>query len=393
MSINRIKKIFYMEESDKKEFNREITSYNKYILYAMGVITLIVECMTMSRIFIFSEVKLGSLNNRIYFGFYLVLIITAIFMLLTQKPWKTKKKENFNTVLLIQYIFICVYCIWSTAFNMYELRRNPYIWQYINCIIIAAVFLYLKPKCMMSLLVINHVVFTSYLVYLTHNGLDMYGNIVNSSIILLVVLFVSISRYIGKLQDFKIRKKLLFTNYELEKLNDKLNSLTITDSLSTLNNRRYFDEKLIQYWDYCILNGLSMTIIMMDIDDFKNFNDVYGHQAGDDCIVKISSVLRNTFKRKDDIVVRYGGEEFTAILINTTKENVKILTDNICKSVIALKMPNKMNGKEQNVTVSLGVYSELPNDADNATDFVEKADKALYSAKENGKNQVKWFRG
>ena len=395
MKLNKVKEAFYIDKNDKNDFNHEITNFNKCVLYVICVFTFIVECVTMSRIFIVSSVKLGSLNNRIYFAFYLVLIIISIFIFFTQLLNKNKKNKNYSKLLFVQYIFIFIYCIWSMAFNIYELERNVYIWQYINGMIIASVFLYLKPTYIISLLVSNHIIFTLYLIHMNKNGIDMTSNIVNSNIILVALIFVSISRYVGKLQDFKSRKKLLVTNYKLEQLNGTLNSLTITDALSKLNNRRYFDEKLQQCWDECIQNEHLLTIIMIDIDNFKNFNDVYGHQTGDDCIVQVASVLKNLVTKKDDIVVRYGGEEFTIILIDCTKQQSKVIADNICNAVQDLKMPNEIKNKitnnEQYVTISLGIHCDKPTKDHSAIEFVDKADKALYMAKENGKNQSKIF--
>ena len=204
-------------------------------------------------------------------------------------------------------------------------------------------------------------------------------------------MFVSLSRYVDKIQNFTRRKELQNSNSKLEQLNEKLNCLTFTDALSTLNNRRYFDKKLIESWDTCINKGCCITIIMVDIDNFKNFNDVYGHQTGDDCIFSVATVLKNSVNETNDIVVRYGGEEFTVILIYATQEQSEMLANKICKSVADLKIPNKITNREQYVTISLGVYCETPNKSDNATEFVEKADKALYMAKQNGKNQVKVF--
>ena len=391
MNFNKIKEILSIDQVDKNEFNQEITSFNRCAFYAMCVLTFIVECVTLSRIFIVSSVKLGSMNNRIYFAFYMALIVVSILILSIQVLTRNKENQNYTQVLRMQYIFVCVYCIWSTAFNMHELLRNINIWQYINSIIIASVFLYLKPIYIVSLLVPNHIIFTVYLINMSKNGSDMTGAIINGSAIVVIGLFISISRYVGKLQDFKRRKKLLHSNNMLEQLNQKLNYLTITDALSKLGNRRYFDDKLKQYWDMCIYKECTLTVIMIDIDNFKNFNDVYGHQAGDECIVRVASALKNATDKEEDVAFRYGGEEFVAILIDYTHQESQTIANHICSSVEALKIPNKIGNKEQYVTISLGVCCEKPNKCEKPTDFVEKADKALYMAKENGKNQVRVF--
>ena len=208
MNFHKLKTMFLMDKFDKStrnQFNQEIATFNRSPLFAMCLVTIFMQCVTIGRIFFVSSVKLGSVNNRIYFTFYLMLMILAVIVALVHILLKNKKNINYNKLLTTQFVFICFYCVWSTAFNMYELEKNISIWQYINCMIIVSVFLYIHPVLITSALLTNHIVFFTYMWHVNQNGIDMTGNMVNSTIILIILLFVSISRYLGKLEDFKCK--------------------------------------------------------------------------------------------------------------------------------------------------------------------------------------------
>lgn len=130
---------------------------------------------------------------------------------------------------------------------------------------------------------------------------------------------------------------------------------------------------------------------MIDIDNFKEYNDTYGHQQGDKCLKKVASVLTENTKRAADFAARYGGEEFAVILPDTAKDGSLKIAEDIRKGMINLKIEHKNSNVFDYVTVSLGVSSVIPENEINQKlikSFIDKADQALYQAKENGKNQA-----
>jgi len=153
-----------------------------------------------------------------------------------------------------------------------------------------------------------------------------------------------------------------------------------TDSLTTLWNYGYFQYKLDEELLNANSSGLPLSLMMIDVDDFKKFNDTYGHVQGDKALKKISEILRRSC-RKIDILCRYGGEEFSLILPANNKEEAIILGERIRKSI-----ENKEILKH-NFTISIGI-SSYPQNSSNKKNMIAKADQALYQAKENGKNQV-----
>lgn len=165
----------------------------------------------------------------------------------------------------------------------------------------------------------------------------------------------------------------------------KLNKLVITDELTGCYNRRYLNERLPAEINESKENGEKLSIVVMDIDNFKNINDKYGHQVGDYVLKEIGTIIRNNIRREYDWVSRFGGEEFLIAFKNTDKENAVRTTERIRQNIEAHEF--KYNDLNINVTASFGV-EELSNEINEINELIEAADKNLYKAKELGKNMI-----
>jgi len=174
---------------------------------------------------------------------------------------------------------------------------------------------------------------------------------------------------------------------ELEAANDELAMLSRTDRLTLLNNRGHWEECLVNEFMRVKRTKQATSLIMFDIDHFKNVNDTYGHQAGDEVIRRTSATLRRTI-RKTDIAGRYGGEEFCVILVDTNAENSLKLAERLRKAIE--RMTVKHDTHEIKFTISIGISELSEKTADHAA-WLEESDKALYFCKENGRNQSKIF--
>lgn len=198
--------------------------------------------------------------------------------------------------------------------------------------------------------------------------------------------------------DWKYAEEELKKAHEkLEEANKKLQELATSDGLTGLANRRKFDESLVHTWHQCLRDQKPISIIIIDVDHFKIYNDEYGHQAGDDCLKRLSDILREGrfTRRPGDLIARYGGEEFVVILNGTPEKYAVKIGESICRTIKDMKIPHEgtqVVGIDV-VTVSLGVASEIPEMGSTPQEFFEKADKALYRAKKGGRNRVEIFQG
>lgn len=175
---------------------------------------------------------------------------------------------------------------------------------------------------------------------------------------------------------------------ELEEKNERLEILSSLDGLTGLFNRRYFDDNLLKEWKQALRAGSSLSLLIVDIDHFKNFNDYYGHLEGDDCLRKVAQALYEALLRPIDIVARYGGEEFTAILPNTDVEGAEMVAKRMMDNVALLNIPHPASPVSEIITVSIGATTMIPTNDLAATSLLDYADKALYEAKETGRNTL-----
>ena len=163
--------------------------------------------------------------------------------------------------------------------------------------------------------------------------------------------------------------------------------LSMIDQLTNIPNRRSFDNRLNMEWNRAIREKAPISLLMMDVDKFKNYNDTYGHQQGDLVLQTVASVYSKTLKRSGDFAARWGGEEFAVLLPMTDMCGALPIAENIRANIESTVIPAP-DGTSTVVTVSIGVHSQTPSQNDSMDDFISKADNALYTAKETGRNRV-----
>lgn len=184
-----------------------------------------------------------------------------------------------------------------------------------------------------------------------------------------------------------LTEQLNQTNDQLFQSNRELHHVSVTDSLTGIANRRLFDESLVREWRRCMRLQKPISIVMLDVDFFKKFNDKYGHQAGDECLKKVAKVIAAAVPRASDLAARYGGEEFVLILGETDEEGARWVANRIREQVASLKVANA-DSTHQFVTLSCGICTVLPSEDKSVEQLVKFADSALYLAKEQGRNRV-----
>ncbi|MBR0707949.1 sensor domain-containing diguanylate cyclase [Bradyrhizobium liaoningense] len=176
---------------------------------------------------------------------------------------------------------------------------------------------------------------------------------------------------------------------EQKDLQDKLAALATSDGLTGIANRRHFDERLAEEWARAKRDGSPVSLLLVDVDHFKKFNDQYGHQAGDACLRALARILAAQVRRPADLAARYGGEEFALLLPNTDAEGCELLGENVRRAVRDLGMLHALNLPSKIVTVSLGGATNLPSQgALDCPSLVAAADRALYAAKDGGRDRL-----
>jgi diguanylate cyclase (GGDEF)-like protein/PAS domain S-box-containing protein len=174
---------------------------------------------------------------------------------------------------------------------------------------------------------------------------------------------------------------------KLQEAYDAVEALAITDALTGLANRRRFDQYLSTEWRRSQRDRQPLSLIMIDADKFKVYNDTYGHQRGDNCLKQIAEACMDVVSRPGDLIARFGGEEFVVILPNTERDGALHIANEICEALRSRRLPHSGNAPGI-VTISAGCATTIPKFGMHAPDLIELADKALYKAKFDGRNQV-----
>jgi len=190
-------------------------------------------------------------------------------------------------------------------------------------------------------------------------------------------------------RELKVAVELALSKHAAERAaTEKMSELVLTDPLTGLANRRHFDRTLASEWDRSVREKHPLGLLMIDIDHFKAFNDSHGHAAGDDCLKAVAQALRTHCARPGDLVCRWGGEEFAVILPGTDTAGAGHLAHELVEVVRALGLAHGKSDVSPCVTISAGSASAVPSDAGSAAALVEKADAALYAAKQSGRNRA-----
>jgi len=185
----------------------------------------------------------------------------------------------------------------------------------------------------------------------------------------------------------ELEAKIHERTHELAEANTRLAQLAVTDGLTGLYNHRHFHERLALEVERSQRSGLPLSLLMLDVDHFKQFNDAYGHPAGDEVLRQLARVLADT-RRANDVVARYGGEEFAVVLYEASREYVAEVLTRIQRSIAELNIPHEASRVASRLTVSIGAAFILPSSSRTYEGLIQLADEALYGAKEQGRNRV-----
>jgi diguanylate cyclase (GGDEF)-like protein len=168
--------------------------------------------------------------------------------------------------------------------------------------------------------------------------------------------------------------------------------LTIIDQLTGIYNRRYLDGCLKKIIKLLSRTGGSLSVLMIDIDYFKKYNDAYGHDAGDDCLRAVADALSQCIIREEDFVARYGGEEFTVVLPNTDENGAKLVAERMLGKIRECNIPHEKSDIASHVTISIGGATSIVNHLQHGKDYIKLADEGLYESKENGRNRYTFMK-
>ncbi|WGV18989.1 MULTISPECIES: Wsp signal transduction system regulator diguanylate cyclase WspR [unclassified Pseudomonas] len=194
--------------------------------------------------------------------------------------------------------------------------------------------------------------------------------------------------YLTLLQRDEAYRALRVSQQQLLDTNLMLQRLMNSDGLTGLSNRRHFDEYLELEWRRAMREQQQLSLLMIDVDFFKAYNDSFGHLAGDEALRQVAEALRGSCSRPTDLPARYGGEEFALVLPNTSPGGARLVAEKLRQTVLGLGIPHTAPVPDSYLTVSIGLATQTPSIGSHSRQLISAADKGLYQAKNGGRNQV-----
>lgn len=378
-----------MSGSDKIEFTISIYRINIARVKITIVTFIILEAMMLALHCFLNREKLFD-DPYIYYGFMyaLMLVAMAVFFAIFSKLGADVAKY-LACIRFVGILFIAFILLWCAGISLLDQLSSGQVIVYIVAIISIAITPFFEPLTLFLVYLTIHSLFLFAMPYFQKSLQLIYGNAINATTFVIISWAISYMRYQKQAEDFINKKTILRKNEELrlmnrqlQEANRKLEVMSMTDGLTGVFNRLSFGTIIKDEWDRCKRNSAPLSLIMVDIDFFKEFNDNYGHQAGDCCIKLVAELL--TVYAKDPMckVARYGGDELVVVLPYTDKKEAWELAEQVREGVEAKTIAHMGSTASNHVTISLGINTTIPSDESSIEEFIRSTDKALYMAKE-----------
>lgn len=349
-------------------------------------------------------------------GYFPVFLLLPLFILYVKELFRTKELARLSKIASSS-IFIFIVLISVTTIKFYDALFQYGQWLLFGFALYTIYLLYKKvflQKASGSYAMILGI----FIVFLTaiHDTLREYDVIQSTELLTTGVFIFVLSQafYLAwryddsfnqvlrlakenevinkeiKLLNDSLDEKIALRTNELQAANQKLSQLSNHDPLTGLPNRRYFDQILQQTWEQSIQNQKPLSLLLLDIDFFKNYNDYYGHLEGDECLKKVADQLKKEL-RKEDFICRFGGEEFVVLLPNTNADIAFSIAEKMRLSIESLELRHEFSDVSNVVTVSIGIRTIIATNNLTISDFINHADQALYIVKNTERNSSYCF--
>ncbi|MGI6199286.1 MAG: GGDEF domain-containing protein [Christensenellales bacterium] len=355
----------------------------------MALVIIAVQVFNLAHALIYTQGRLHTQSSRVYCALYAVMLVVSLVAALLARHLSKRLPERARRVVALQKGYAFFLLLWSLAVTVYDQRVGNAVYPYLITLLSVAVLVQMPPAQAAGVFGGVQVLFMALLPLYQRPPQDNYGVFVNTSVMALIAIFISVYNHVNTRAQFRDRQLILSQSRDIAQKNRQLAQLAQRDSLTGLENRRFLDDPLPALFADCVRRQRPMTVLMMDIDDFKRYNDRYGHQMGDACLRQVAQALL-ACREPGGHLIRYGGEEFLYIAADQSLEQAQDLAQRMRRAVEGLQIPHD-GAQRARLTVSIGVNVEVPQPDQNQWELFRHADRALYRAKGQGKNQVVSF--
>ncbi len=347
----------------------------------------------MSGMVFFDMAAIGAVNKENYLLLrpwfismrLLFILVSVVYVGIVKTPEHPGLISKKHTYYMESYMIITL--VFMSAFTGLVQTIRDDISPYLMAIFFLSSFIYLNRR--QSNLFFGLALLTmgigTWLVQ-ADKGIFVY-NMINALLMTSLAWMAAQVLYANRIQEYQSQRLIEQQTAQLAKSNSYLEQLSYHDALTDLANRRYFEEYLHDEWSRAKEQGSPISLILADIDNFKELNDTFGHQVGDKYLRQVSMCLSAALNIPKSLVARLGGDEYAVVMPETDMKSAQTIADKMLHAVQELNQTN-VTQINQPITISLGVSSSCPSDQDSLSDFFTEADNALYKAKKMGRNQV-----
>ncbi|EKQ58288.1 MULTISPECIES: diguanylate cyclase [unclassified Clostridium] len=394
--------ILPLSKKEKKSFTNETIKINVHRakMYSKFIISIeIIMCL--ADIFFKHNYSIADFNFNIYLALHLIMLsMNLVYLLFLSKVNICEEKGNVISFSITSYVTFMM--IWGAIISLMEQKIYGQVMVYMINVIIFSVVYYIDNKNLLFSYFISAFVLFFGLPFFQESKNIILDHYINGIIFLVCSYITSRILYKNLYNDFISKRLIMEANdrlkneieesknlYEkLEKTNKMLKRNSLKDELTNIHNRRALREFIDNIFIKMKKKKKPISVIMIDIDDFKLYNDKYGHVKGDEVLKKVSKQLKDTVRDSRDFVARYGGEEFIFISLETDRDEIYEIANKIRERVNNLKIVHEYSKVSNYVTISLGTATVLPFNENSVYDCIKNADIALYQAKFKGKNRI-----
>jgi diguanylate cyclase (GGDEF) domain len=340
-----------------------------------------------------------------YFLMYMLMILLNIafcFMVSRVGDLSNKPISYLNRLENSLVVYITLVMLWGSIISLMDQKLYGQLMAYMVNMIACSVFYYLDNKKVLIPFSISILALFLGLPLFQSSSDILIGHYVNLTVFSFLFWLTSRILYLNYCNDFKNRSLInksnillaseieqnRIINMKLEEANEQLRELALKDELTGIPNRRGLNNYIDFIYEYSLDKGSLISIIMMDIDNFKQYNDNYGHNAGDKVLISIADQINSVVRHSKHFIARFGGEEFIYVAIHTNEKQIAVIAETIRKKIEELKITHEYSQGGKYVSISLGTSTVRVYKRENILQCIEFADRALYRAKTNGRNCV-----
>lgn len=367
--------------SPQQEEGYQLFCAQKILRYSIGFLIIIaaIQVYNIAYVLVYTNGRLQSVPSRVYMRMYVIMLLLTAVGLCLCFFFQKRLPQHVRAVLYFQVVYSVLILAWCAGITVYDQRVSQNISVYLITAMTLSMVACFTPLQATAIYGAFWMVMFFALPIFQPGQVDNYGSYVNLTVMTLMSVFVCCYRY------YQERRHYL-EQQVIEEQNRRLEELASHDSLTRLRNRRFLEEHIEQIYEDCIRDSSSLTVMMLDIDRFKDYNDTYGHPQGDECLRRVAWRLEQELDPKTEYLIRYGGEEFLYLGVGVSSQQAAERAERFNRGIRELVI-GFSDEDLRGVTISLGVYTGFPRQTREWRGDIAKADKALYEAKDTGRDR------